>query len=319
MASSADIERAAQVLREGGLIAFPTETVYGLGANADDVAAVERVFAVKGRPATHPLIVHVADREALCAWAAEVPTLAQQLATHFWPGPLTLVLRRSARVPPAVTGGLETVAIRVPEHPTALALLRAFDGAIAAPSANRFGAVSPTTAQHVRDDLGDEVDFLLDGGACSVGVESTIVDATGTLPVVLRPGGITHEAIEAALGVAPAQPADERVRAPGMHAAHYAPRAKVLLVAASELADQARRHAASGRRVGVLGPAGAVVEGEGVVALPLPSTLDAYARELYALLREGDERGCDIIVASLPSEEGIGVAIADRLRRAANG
>ncbi|WP_233223476.1 L-threonylcarbamoyladenylate synthase [Amycolatopsis sp. CA-128772] len=179
------------MLRAGGLVAIPTETVYGLGADAEDPAAVARVFQVKGRPPTHPLIVHLGAAEQLGDWVADVPETALVLAGHFWPGPLTLVLRRGRRVPLEATGGLETVAVRVPAHPVALELLSAFGGGVAAPSANRFGSVSPITAEHVRAELGDAVDFVLDGGPCDVGVESTIVDATGDTPTILRPGGVT--------------------------------------------------------------------------------------------------------------------------------
>src|SRR5690349_19076998 len=207
MARTSDIEKAAGVLRAGGLVAFPTETVYGLGANAEDPAAVSRIFQVKGRPPSHPLIVHLGGAELLGDWVEDVPATARLLAERFWPGPLTLVLRRGRRVPLEATGGLETVAVRVPDHPVALALLSAFGGGVTAPSANRFGSVSPTTADHVRAELGDAVDFVLDGGPCEVGVESTIVDVTGDVPTVLRPGGVTREDLEAVLGFPPAVPA----------------------------------------------------------------------------------------------------------------
>jgi L-threonylcarbamoyladenylate synthase len=199
-ARTGDIEKAATVLRAGGLVALPTETVYGLGANAENSAAVARIFQVKGRPPSHPLIVHIGGAEHLDDWAEDVPASARLLAERFWPGPLTLVLRRGPRASLEATGGLETVAVRVPDHPVALALLSALGGGIAAPSANRFGSVSPTTANHLRAELGDAVDFVLDGGACQIGVESTIVDATGDTLSVLRPGGVTREDLEAALG-----------------------------------------------------------------------------------------------------------------------
>ena len=198
--TAADIEQAVRVLRAGGLVAFPTETVYGLGADAEDVQAVERIFAAKGRPRTHPLIAHIGSADQLDHWAADVPESARLLAERFWPGPLTLVLWRSNRVPFAVTGGLETVALRVPDHPVALALLSAFGGGVAAPSANRFGSVSPTTARHVREDMGSAVDLVLDGGPCEVGVESTIVDVRGEQLAILRPGGVAREDLERALG-----------------------------------------------------------------------------------------------------------------------
>jgi L-threonylcarbamoyladenylate synthase len=229
-ARTSDIEKAAGVLRAGGLVALPTETVYGLGANAEDPAAVARIFQVKGRPLSHPLIVHIGGAEQLDDWLQDVPQAARLLAEHFWPGPLTLVLRRGSRVPLEATGGLETVAVRVPDHPVALALLSAFGGGVTAPSANRFGSVSPTTADHVRAELGEAVDFVLDGGPCGVGVESTIVDVTGEVPSILRPGGVTREDLEAVLGHPLAVHSTSRVRVPGQHPSHYAPRARVVLV-----------------------------------------------------------------------------------------
>jgi L-threonylcarbamoyladenylate synthase len=318
VATSGDLEKAAGVLRAGGLVAFPTETVYGLGANAEDPAAVARVFQAKGRPADHPLIVHLGGPEQLGDWVEDVPATARLLAERFWPGALTLVLRRGSRVPLAATGGLETVAVRVPDHPVALALLSAFGGGVAAPSANRFGSVSPTTADHVRAELGGAVDFVLDGGPCEVGVESTIVDVTGDVPSVLRPGGVTREDLEAVLGRPLAVHSTSRVRVPGQHPSHYAPRARVVLVEPEQVVAEARLAQESGHRVGVLLPsafAGVPVRAHAVVAVP--GSMDAYARELYGSLRELDRQGCDLVVASLPAEEGLGLAIANRLRRAA--
>ncbi|WP_336246818.1 L-threonylcarbamoyladenylate synthase [Streptomyces cupreus] len=317
-ARTSDIEKAADVLRAGGLVAFPTETVYGLGANAEDPAAVARVFEVKGRPPSHPLIVHLGGAELLGDWVEDVPATARLLAERFWPGPLTLVLRRGRRVPLDATGGLQTVAVRVPDHPVALALLAAFGGGVAAPSANLFGSVSPTTANHVRAELGDAVDFVLDGGPCQVGVESTIVDATGEIPSILRPGGVTHEDLEAALGRPLAVHATSRVRVPGQHPSHYAPRARVVLVEPEKVIAEAELAQELGHQVGVFLPssfADAPVKAHAVVALP--ASMAAYARGLYGFLRELDQRGCDLIVASLPVEEGLGLAIANRLRRAA--
>ncbi|MFJ6484564.1 MULTISPECIES: L-threonylcarbamoyladenylate synthase [unclassified Streptomyces] len=313
-----DIERAADVLRAGGLVALPTETVYGLGADVEDPIAVARIFQVKGRPASHPLIVHIAAADELDAWVEEVPAAARLLAEHFWPGPLTLVLRRGHRVPLEATDGLETVAVRVPDHPVALALLSAFGGGITAPSANRFGSVSPTTADHVRAELGDAVDFVLDGGSCQVGVESTIVDVTGETPSILRPGGVTREDLEAVLGHPVVVPSTSDVRVPGQHPSHYAPRARVVLVEPEKVVAEAELAQQAGHQVGVLLPpplADAAVKAH--VVVPLPGSLDAYAHGLYGFLRELDQQGCDLIVASLPVEEGLGLAIANRLRRAA--
>ncbi|WP_027344443.1 L-threonylcarbamoyladenylate synthase [Hamadaea tsunoensis] len=312
-----DIEQAAVVLRDGGLVAFPTETVYGLGADAENPAAVGRIFQAKGRPPTHPLIVHLAGLEQLEDWVKEVPATAWQLAERFWPGPLTLVLQRGPRVPLEATGGLETVAIRVPDHPVALELLSAFGGGVAAPSANRFGSVSPTTAEHVRAELGDAVDFILDGGACQVGVESTIVDVVGDRPSVLRPGGVTREDLEEALGHHLDVPATSRVRVPGQHPSHYAPRAQVVLVEPDQVAAEADLARQSGRRVGVLLPASLAGPVDAYAVIAVPDSMPAYARGLYGFLRELDGRGCDLIIASLPVEQGLGLAIANRLRRAA--
>ncbi|MBM7856505.1 L-threonylcarbamoyladenylate synthase [Lentzea nigeriaca] len=311
-----DTRKAAEVLRAGGLVAFPTETVYGLGANAEDPVAVARIFAAKGRPPSHPLIVHIGGAEQLPDWADEVPETARLLAESFWPGPMALVLRRGRRVPYETTGGLETVAVRVPDHPVALELLAAFGGGVAAPSANRFGSVSPTTADHVRAELGDAVDFVLDGGPCQVGVESTIVDVTGDVPAVLRPGGVTREDLEAVLGFSLAVPETSHVRVPGQHPSHYAPRARVVLVEPEKVVVEAGLAQESGHRVGVfLPPDFDSVDAHAVVRVP--ESMAAYARGLYGYLRELDQQGCDLIIASLPVEAGLGLAIANRLRRAA--
>ncbi|MFD0358614.1 L-threonylcarbamoyladenylate synthase [Streptomyces sp. NPDC127110] len=313
-----DIAAAAGVLRAGGLVALPTETVYGLGADAENADAVNRIFEVKGRPSSHPLIVHIGGAEQLDDWVEEVSPTARLLAENFWPGPLTLVLRRGRRVPLEATGGLETVAVRVPDHPVALELLAAFGGGVTAPSANRFGSVSPTTADHVSAELGEAVDCVLDGGPCQVGVESTIVDVTGDVPSILRPGGVTREDLEAVLGFPLAVPSASPVRVPGQHPSHYAPRARVVLVEPGTVVAEAERAQEQGHRVGLLLPRpfdGAEVKAHAVVEVP--GSAAAYARGLYGFLRELDDRGCDLIVASLPAEEGLGLAIANRLRRAA--
>ena len=332
---SADVAEAVAVLRRGGLVAFPTETVYGLGADAANPAAVARIFAVKGRPRNHPVIVHLGEATAIKAWAAEVPADAWTLAEAFWPGPLTLILPRAAHVPDDVTGGVGTVGLRVPDQPLALELLDAFGGGIAAPSANRFGRVSPTTAAHVRADLGPDVDVVLDGGPCAVGVESTIVDLSRGVPRVLRLGGIGVEALSEVLG----HPVEARVAlgaagndaqvesgpgesaappAPGTLPSHYAPEATVEVVAAEAVADRARTLLAEHRRVGVLAPRR--IEGlpAGTEALPPAGVAAAYAQCLYQRLREADRRGLDVLLAVPPPETGIGAAVADRLRRAAS-
>jgi L-threonylcarbamoyladenylate synthase len=247
------IDDAVRILHAGGVIALPTETVYGLAADAENEAAIARVFAIKRRPADHPLIVHLADQTELAQWTQMAPPIAHVLAERFWPGPLTMVLHRSPRVSDRVTGGQNTVAIRVPAHPLAHAILSEFGGGLVAPSANRFGAVSPTTAAHVRADLGAEVDAIIDGGSASIGLESTIVDVTSGDPVILRTGAITAEDIANLIGHAIGErDASSTVRAPGMLASHYAPRARVELVEKRERRDVAARYVADGARVAVL-------------------------------------------------------------------
>lgn len=313
---SDEVQRAARALREGGLIGLPTETVYGLGADASNELAVRRIFAVKGRPSNHPLIVHVASAEVAKRWAASWPDEAAQLADAFWPGPLTLIVKRSSLASDAVTGGQETVGLRVPDHALALELLRAFDGGVAAPSANRFGRVSPTTAKHVRDELGDDVELVLEGGACRVGVESTIVDLSGDSPRLLRPGGVPKEAIERVLGgEVPLATHATDVRAPGMLASHYAPRAGLWLATTATLHDEVKKRLAAGAKVAVVAPRGTQIP-DGVTRFEVPDDDAGYARALYATLREVDERGLDVVLAVPPAESGVGLAVVDRLRRA---
>lgn len=315
MQRGTDIAHAAAVLRAGGLVAFPTETVYGLGADASRDDAAAKIFAVKGRPRAHPLIVHLAPGARLEDWAADVPEAARRLVAATWPGPLTVIVKRGPRVALATTGGADTVGLRVPAHPMAQALLSAFGGGVAAPSANRFGAVSPTTADHVAADLGDDVDYILDGGPCAVGVESTIVDLSRAHPVLLRPGGMPREAIEAIIGPL-AAPDAEAPAAPGTLASHYAPRAEVIAVLPNEVPA-----AVAGARgtVAVLAPASAFAAWGTLDALayPLPDDLAGIARELYAALRDLDARGVDVVIAALPPDVGLGEAVGDRLRRAA--
>jgi L-threonylcarbamoyladenylate synthase len=317
MAPAGDISAAVDVLRGGGLVAFPTETVYGLGADASNPEAVDRIFVAKGRPRAHPVIVHLAEPAAAKEWAAEVPDFAAALADAFWPGPLTLVLPRSDLVPDAVTGGLPTVGLRVPAQPLALALLGAFGGGVAAPSANRFGRVSPTRAEHVRADLGAAVDMILDGGPCPVGVESTIVDCSGVDPRVLRPGGVPVESLEVVLGYKLDVITDMSVRAPGMLASHYAPSAQVEVLPAEAVSTRAHELVAQGVRVGVLAPGRVTGLPGGVEALPPTGSAVVYAQCLYQRLREADRRGVEVLLAVPPPERGIGTAVADRLRRAA--
>ena len=320
MDQSPEITRAVEILRGGGLVAFPTETVYGLGADASNPAAVARIFEAKGRPAAHPLIVHLSSAATLPDWASEVPPMAHVLADACWPGPLTIILRRGPRVPDAVTGGLDTVGLRVPAHPLALELLRAFGGGIAAPSANRFGSVSPTTAAHVRAALGDRVDLIIDGGPSHVGLESTIVDLSGDSPALLRPGGLPLEQLEALAGVPiPLRHADQTtVRAPGMLASHYSPDARLLLVRPEDQAAKVAELRGRGYFVGVLAFERGGTIGEATV-VDLGESEEEAARHLYRAMRELDSAGCDVILAWPPEERGLGLAIADRLRRAAAG
>lgn len=314
--------QAAACLRAGGLLGLPTETVYGLAANAADDAAVGRIFAAKGRPSDHPLIIHVAEAAALDLWAREISDEALRLAEAFWPGPLTLILKRGPSTSRAVTGGLDTVAVRVPQHPVALAVLRAFGGGVAAPSANKFGSVSPTTAAHVADGLGEAVGLIIDGGACNVGVESTIVDVSQTDPAngvaaILRPGGVPQEALAQVLGKPMPVRVSEQVRAPGQLPSHYAPEARVRIVDARELAAEAATLAARGLKVAVLTSHVNDFWPPGVEAVFLPANPEDAARRLYAALREVDQRQCHVVLSPLPLEVGVGVAVADRLRKAA--
>ena len=303
---------AATVLINGGLVAFPTETVYGLGADACNETAVSRIYSVKGRPADHPLIVHVASMDLLGDWAADVPAYAIALARDYWPGPMTLVVTRSELAADFITGGQDTVGVRVPNHPIALGLLEAFASAggkgVAAPSANRFGNVSPTTARAVNDELSDYLgmsDVILDGGACAVGVESTIIDCTGDLPKMLRPGAITQEMIEHSTGLDVIDVDGVAIRVSGSLDSHYSPIAKVVLDQ-SPLVGQ-----------GFIAMAD-VATAAGVVRLAAPSTHDEFARVLYSALRAADEQGLNTVVVAQPGGNGIAIAIRDRLMRAAH-
>jgi L-threonylcarbamoyladenylate synthase len=320
MIERSEVARAVEVLRGGGLVAFPTETVYGLGCDAESPTALRRLFAVKGRPVDHPVIVHLADTGDVEPFVADVPLVARLLIAAFWPGPLTVVLRRSARIPDEVTGGGDTVGLRVPDAPLALELLRAFGGAVAAPSANRFGKVSPTTAADVQADLGDDVDLVLDGGPCRVGLESTIVDCTGTVPAILRLGGVPQAAIVGVLGAPVELRTTGETAAPGTLPGHYAPSARVMLVDRRAAAARASGLLASGERVGLLtlAPAPPDLPG-GLHLLDQPNDVDEFARVLYARLRDADRAHLDVLLVIPPSSDGIGATILDRLTRAAVG
>jgi len=325
---------AAARLRAGGLVAFPTETVYGLGADALNAEAVERIFRAKGRPASDPLIVHVPGLAALPRVAAAAPPLARTLAEAFWPGPLTLVLPRGPQVPDAVTAGGPTVAVRAPAHPVAQALLEASGLPIAAPSANRFARPSPTTAQHVLDDLADRVDIVLDGGPVTIGLESTILDVTRTPPVILRPGGLPLEAIrrfapDCVVQARFLETESETAPAPGQFLKHYAPRAALRIFDGPRPAVLAAMQAAAreleslGQSVGVLAPdeeaAGFEALAAAVERLGPAAELGTVGQRLFAALRALDARGVDVILARLPEQAGLGLAIRDRLYRAAEG
>ena len=306
------IDNAAAHLKAGDLVAFPTETVYGLGADASNSEAVSRIYSVKGRPNDHPLIVHIASIERMGDWAREVPEYAIALARSFWPGAMTLILKRSELAGDFITGGQDSVGVRVPDHVVALGLLEAFEKAggagVAAPSANRFGHVSPTTAAAVIEELGDYLskdDLVLDGGACAVGVESTIIDCTGAAPSVLRPGAISVAMIEESTGLNITQ-SNKEIRVSGALENHYAPVAKVLLCEVPLVGQGFIAH------VDIQTP-------PGVIRLASPGNDEEFAQELYSALREADALGLKEVVVMQPIGGGIAVAIRDRLSRAMNG
>jgi L-threonylcarbamoyladenylate synthase len=318
-----DIRQAARILEAGGLVAFPTETVYGLGADAENPAAIAKIYAAKGRPSNHPLIVHLASEADISDWSDEVPEVARKLIAAFWPGPLTLILKRSARVQDSVTGGQDSIGLRCPSHPVAQALLRAFKkgkGGVAAPSANRFGHVSPTTAQHVQNEFGNDarIDAILDGGQSEVGIESTILDLSRWEthgPVLLRPGHIGAERIAEVIGIMPAMPDMDAPRASGSLDAHYAPRTPVVLIAVNQMEAQLIELGMAGRRVAVMFHS-APAFGGAVLNRKLPSDAAGYAHDLYAALRALDEADADVIVVEAPSQDVAWQGVNDRLRRA---
>ena len=306
------LKSAALSLKNGQLVAFPTETVYGLGADASNAEAVARIYEVKGRPSDHPLIVHIASMDAIAHWATDIPEYAITLARDFWPGPMTLVLKRSDLAKDFITGGQDTVGLRVPAHPIALALIKEFNAiggyGIAAPSANRFGAVSPTTAQAVEEELAeylDEQDLILDGGPCLVGVESTIIDCTGPTPMLLRLGAITPLMIEESTGLIALESNPSEIRVSGSLDSHYSPKAKVILDVV----------AIAG--AGLIAP-DQIPTPTGVIRLAAPSTIEEYARVLYHALRSADQQGLEAVVVLQPGGDGLAAAIRDRLQRSAN-
>ena len=308
------ISNAAQTLKDGALVAFPTETVYGLGADATSAKAVARIYEVKGRPADHPLIVHIASMDSIGDWAIDIPEYAIKLARDYWPGPMTLILKRSELAQDFITGNQNTVGLRVPAQPIALALLKEFaklgGKGIAAPSANRFGAVSPTTAAAVMDELipflNIDVDRILDGGPCLVGVESTIIDCTKPAPQILRPGAITKEMIEETTGLAVVSEEKTEIRVSGALDSHYSPKAQVVINAMAESGE------------GFIALA-TITTPNGAIRLAAPNTVEQYARDLYAALREGDARDLTKIAVILPEGDGLAEAIRDRITKAAHG
>lgn len=316
------IKAAADVLRAGGLVVFPTETVYGLGADALNAEAVKRVFEAKGRPPDNPLIVHIADRGQLVDLVDEVPEKGQRLAKEFWPGPLTLVLKRTFLVPDIVTAGLDTVGIRMPDHPVALALIEEFEGGIVGPSANLSGRPSPTSTQHVMDDLKGRVDMVLNAGPAEIGIESTVLDVTVDPPVILRSGGLHKESLEDIIGpVRLGTEPDLLRRSPGTRHRHYAPAARVVLVEEGNVQEFMRRLSEfrqEGKSVSCIVHSHELSKVEsGDFFKVLPSPIDFFARYLFRTLRELDQAGTNVILIEQVAEGGLGTAVMDRLRRAA--
>ena len=316
---------AAALLRAGGVVAFPTETVYGLGADVSNASAVERLFEIKKRPVDHPLIIHFGDSSSLQYWAEEIPEQAWQLAEHFWPGPLTLVLRRSRHVPESVTGGQDTVGLRVPNHPVALALLNALgpEKGLAAPSANRFGRISPTTAAHVQEELGESVDMILDGGPCRVGLESTIISFDGQTAVILRPGGIPLPALAEVLKGRVILSGQEKraVRVPGALKSHYAPETPLELLSSASVSRRALELVAKGLRVAIMGWSNQQMdhaENKNIVHFSMPAEPAGYGRLLYGTLRRFDQEKFDRLLVEAPPDKPDWMAITDRLQRASS-
>ncbi|MGH8259061.1 MAG: L-threonylcarbamoyladenylate synthase [Steroidobacteraceae bacterium] len=317
-ASQVEIDAAVQALRDGDLVAFPTETVYGLGANAQNPAAVRKIFAAKGRPESHPVIVHLDSPRFLHRWVREVPEQATRLAERFWPGPLTIVMPRAANVHDIVTGGQDTIAVRVPSHPMAQQLLTAFGGGIAAPSANRYGRLSPTRPEHVRDELGEAVRLILDGGECQIGLESTIVACEGPRVRLLRPGAVTATQLRDAVGDLLIGPDSQSPRVPGSTPSHYAPTTLMAIVPAGEIDSQAAALSEGGRRIAVLAQRLPLKAHKYVTWVNAGRRPEQYAQDLYANLRTLDKAGClTILVQDVPHDERWD-AVRDRLMRAAS-
>ena len=311
------ITKAVEILRQGGLVAFPTETVYGLGADAANESAIQKVFHAKGRPHDHPLIVHLAGMNQLNDWARDISPAAQKLMQAFWPGPLTLILKKQSRVLDLLTGGQDTIGLRIPNHPIAQHLLQAFGGGIAAPSANKFTHISPTTAEDVQEELGRKVDLILDGGVCEVGLESTIIDMSGDTPLVLRPGMITAEMMAEVLGVPVSSRQETTVRAPGMHHLHYAPTTKTTLVESNTMAKFLQTLSSDELPVVVVSRHDPILPTlEKIHWVKMPADAVHYAHDLYQTLRALDHQQFkQILIEKIPHEPEW-VAIQDRLEKA---
>lgn len=313
-----DLQKAVELLHAGKLVAFPTETVYGLGADAANPEAVKKIFTAKGRPATHPVIVHLENQEQLSAWACKISPLAWQLAQKFWPGPMTLVLERAPHVSDTITGGQNTIAVRVPNHPIAQKLLHGFGSGIAAPSANRFGRISPTCAQHVSQELGSAVDLILDGGACTLGIESTIIDLSSATPQILRPGSISPFQINSVLGEQTLSQGNPfiRPRVPGNLLAHYAPQTLLQIVPETKLKPAIDNALLTQQSIAVLTPMAAFIQDTHVHWYSMPVEPVKYAHDLYARLREVDQGEHTLILVTEVPETEEWFAVADRLAKA---
>lgn len=312
-----NILHAAGVLRRGGLVAFPTETVYGLGADAINERAVASIYTAKGRPADHPLIVHLSVATEIEYWARDIPAAAWELAERFWPGPLTLILKRAPGVLDAVTGGQDTIGLRVPDHPVALALLKAFGSGVAAPSANRFGRVSPTSAAHVIAEFGDAVDCIIDGGSCEVGLESTILDLSGKYPRVLRPGGVMPDVLSRILGQPLSVKTGDAPRVSGSMASHYAPDTPLRLIEANAVNAVVQSLLDVGHSIAVLSQRDPAPHHSRCRWLMMPSDPKSYGQSLYAHLREVDTWACEYVLVEQPPAQMAWEAVRDRLKRAA--
>ncbi len=310
------VAEAAVYLRAGNVVAIPTETVYGLAGDAQNELAIQKIFEIKGRPANHPLIVHFATTEEAFGWGVEIKESARMLAKAFWPGPLSLVLRKQSWVSDLLTAGQPTVAVRVPSHPVAHQLLVEFQGALAAPSANRFTKVSPTSTRHVIHDLGDRLELILEGGPCEVGIESTIIDCSQPEPVLLRPGYVTIEEMESVLQKPLLFQNAAGTLSPGQHAIHYAPEADLFLVSENEIADVATKFSALGKQVLVIS-SNPISSTAAAAHWEIPEDPKEFARRIYGMLREADAAQFDVVLTTMPVNHGVGMALADRLRRAA--